>query len=223
MRRTTVALLVLALAVGALVAPAEAAKKKKKKAPPAVELVASESKFFLRWPDDGAGGCTAATYMSIVEGEKGTTCSSTAQPAQEVLAATGQTLVSYSFPAKDGVPLTLDASRKLTGEMVLRGTVTVQGYAQLKLTGTVDGAEVTIAEGETAKANGALSNSAAAGGARHDLPGPAAVVPVDLAIDGAFDKKQVTGLTLSVTIRGVHRGGLDFDRTPSHIVVPTFI
>lgn len=229
MKRTTVAILVLALGVGALIAPAEAAKKKKKKkvAPPVVELVASESKFFLRWPDDGTGACApvSATYMTVVEGEKSTTCSDAAQVAQEAFAAANQALVTYNYPAREGVPLTLDASRKLKGELVLRGTVTAQAYVQLKLTGTIDGAEVTLAEGETGKANGALSNSAATpvGGIRQDLPGPAAVVPVDLAIDAAFDKKQVTALTLTAVIRGVHRGGFDYDRTPSHIIVPTFI
>lgn len=222
MKRTAVSVLVLAMLAGALVAPADA-KKKKKKAPAPVALTASESKFFLRWPDDGAGGCAGVPYMSIVDGEKATTCSNSAQPAQEALAAVGQDLVSYLFPAKDGVPATLDASRKITGEMVLRGTITAQAYVQLTLTGTVDGAEVTIAEGETTKGNGAVSNSASQSGVRQDLPGPAAVVPVELAIDPALDKKTVTSLTLTATIRGVHRGGFDYDRTPSHIIIPTFI
>jgi hypothetical protein len=225
MKRTTVSILVLALAIGALVAPAAEAKKKKPKKPPVVAAVPAEQKYFLHWDDDGAGGCTGTQNMSLDE-HPGTTCNSSTQPAQEVFAAAGQDLIVNLFPAVDGVPFTVDASRKMTGEIVLRGTITAQAYAQLTLTGVVDGAEVILAEGETAKANGAASNSVSQGApvnVRQDLPGPAAVLPVDVELDKAYDLKQVTGVTLTVTIRGMHRGGIDYDRTPSHIIIPTFI
>ena len=216
MRRTVVSMLVVALAAGALVAPAEAAKKKKK----APALVASELKYFLHWPSDGATpeGCTGATQMSLEDATGDTTCGYTFQAAQEVFAAAGQELLAYTYPAADGVPFVLDASRKLTGEIVLRGTVTADAYVQLNLSGTVDGAAATLVEGETTTANGALSNSAQG----QQLPGPAAVLPVDLEIDSALDKKTVTDLVLTVTIRGIHRGGIDYEVTPSHIIIPSF-
>lgn len=217
MRRTVVSMLVIALAAGALVAPAEAAKKKKKKAP---ALIQSEVKYFLHWPSDGATpeGCAGVTNMSIEDTAGDTTCSYVFQVAQEALAAAGEDLLAYTYPAADGVPFILDASRKLTGEIVLRGTITANSYVQLSLTGTVDAAPATLAEGDTATANGALSNSAQG----QQLPGPAAVIPVDLEIDSALDKKQVTALMLTVTIRGIHRGGVDYEVTPSNIIIPSW-
>lgn len=225
MKRTVVTLVAVGLLAGSLAAPVEAKKKKKKKPPaPVATLVPGELKYFPHYPDDGAGGCTATQYMDLQD-TPDTTCSTTAQVAQEVLAATGQELVAYTYPATEGVPFILDASRKLTGEITLRGTVSVQAKAQLVLSGTVGGADAVIAEGETAAGNGAASNSATApvgGGPKVDLPGPAVTVPIELEIDKALDKLEVTALTLTITVRGVHRGHIDLDRNPTNIVVPIF-
>lgn len=215
MKRAVVVLVALGLLAGALVAPADA-KKKKKKTPPAT-MAPGELKYFLHYPDDGAGGCTAATHMDLQDSPD-TGCSYTFQAAQEGFEAAGQDLLAYVYPATEGTPFILDASRKLTGEITFRGTVSYQTKAVISLTGTVNGADVTLAEGETAPGNGVASNTVQG----QNLPGPAVTAPIELELDKALDKLEVTALTLTVTIRGVHRGGVDYERNPSHIIVPTF-
>lgn len=217
MKRTVVVLVAVGLLAGALIAPADAKKKKKKPPTPVVKLVPGELKYFLHYPDDGAGGCTATTHMDLKDSPD-SGCSYTFQAAQEAFAASGQELLAYSYPATEGMPFVLDASRKLTGEITLRGTISYQAKAELVLSGVVGGADVVLAEGETAAGNGALSNSVQG----QNLPGPAVTVPIDLELDKALDKQEVTALTLTVTIRGVHRGGVDYERTPSHVIVPMF-
>lgn len=219
MRKAIVTALVLGLVAGTIALPAEAKKKKRKRI---VVMQPAESKFFLHWDPDGSvpqEGCTNVTYMDTEE-KVGTTCSDSTQVAQEVLIAAGQEPVTYSFPATGGIPLILDSSRKLTGEMVLRGTFTAEAYVELILTGSVGGTEVEIATGQTGVGNGAASNTV---GGTVDLPGPAAALPFELDVNPAVNKLEATTLTLTATIRGVHRGGFDFHRTPSHLIIPTFI
>jgi hypothetical protein len=219
MKRSVVTLVVLGLLVGSLASVAEAKKKK----PKPKKLVAAEQKYFLHWDSDGATppGCTGAVYMSLEDKSGDSTCSTTTQFAQEAFYATGSEdeIVRYLFPAADGLPLTLDATRNLKGSMVLRGTYTYDAYVELVLTGMVDGAAVKLAEGESGKGQGALSNSIQG---TVQLPGPHAELPFDIAFDKAFDKKVVESLDLQVTIRGHHRGGLDYELNPSHIIVPTW-
>jgi hypothetical protein len=219
MRRSLVTILVLGLLAGSLATVAEAKKKK----PKPKKLVAAEQKFFLHWEGDGATppGCSDLIYMSLEDKAGDSTCSTTTQFAQEAFFAAGldEEIVRILFPAADGVPFTLDATRKLTGAMVLRGTYTYDAYVEVLLTGEVDGQIVTLAEGTTGKGQGALSNSVQG---TVQLPGPHAELPVDIAIDSAYDKKVVTKLDLQVTIRGHHRGGLDYELNPSHIIVPTW-
>lgn len=206
MKKTLIVALALGLLGGALVAPVEAKKKAK---------VPSELKYFLHWEADGATpeGCTKTTHMDLQDTPGDTTCSYTFQVAQEALGAAGQDLLRYSYPATEGVPFVLDASRHLTGEVVLRGAAT-KATVEIVLTGTVAGQTVTLAEGVTAEAVGAGTNNG--------LPGQPAVASVDLEIDSAYDKAKVTALTLGVTVRGVHRGGIDYEITPSHVIVPTW-
>lgn len=220
MKRAVVVLVATGLLAGALSAPADAKKKKKKPVPPPVTLVPAELKFYPHHAPDGATpeGCTGAYFMDLKADTADTTCSNSAQVAQEVYAAAGQELISYTYPATEGVPFVLDASRKLTGEITLRGTFSADAKAQLKLTGTVGGAEAVVAEGETGSGNGVASNSAQG----NDLPGPAVTLPIELEVDKALDKAEVTSLTLVITVRGFHRGHVDLDRNPTHIVVPAF-
>ena len=217
MRRTLVTIIVLGLLAGSLATVAEAKKKPKKKA------VASEQKFFLHWDSDGATppGCAGAVYMSLEDKSGDSTCSTTTQFAQEAFVATGSDgdIVRYLFPAADGVPFTLDASRNLKGAVILRGTYTYDAYVEILLTGEVDGAPVKLAEGATGKGQGVASNSVQG---TVQLPGPHAELPIDIAFDKAFDKKLVTKLDLQITIRGHHRGGVDYELNPSHVIVPTW-
>lgn len=219
MKRAIVVLVALGLLAGALTAPVEAKKKKKNPGTPVVTLVPAELKYFPHYAPDGATpeGCTGAQSMDLKD-TVDTTCSNSSQAAQEVYAAAGQELISYTYPATEGTPFILDASRKLTGEITLRGTISVNAKAQIQLVGTVAGAEAVIAEGESATGNGAVSNSAQG----VELPGPAVTVPIDIELDKALDKLEVTTLSLTITVRGVHRGHVDLDRNPTHIIVPIF-
>jgi hypothetical protein len=215
MKRSIVTILVLGLLAGSLVSVAEAKKKKPKKK----SLVAAEQTFYLHWDSDGATppGCAGAVYMSLEDKKGDSTCSTTTQFAQEALVAAGEEPISYLFPAADGVPFVLDASRNLKGAMVLRGTYTYDAFVHVVLSGEVDGSPVKLAEGDSAKGMGVASNSVQG---MVQLPGPHAELPIDLAFDKAYDKKTVTKLNLQVIIRGHHRGGLDYELNPSHIIVP---
>lgn len=157
--------------------------------------------------------------MNLADSEGDTTCSSFTQVGQEVLAGTGQDLIVYSYPATNGVPFLLDATRKFTGTIVLRGTITERAYAELSLAGNVGGTDMTIAEGETTAGSGRLSDNAQG----VDLPGPPAILTFEIGIAPDLDFKVVTDLDLNVTVRGLHRGGIDHERTPSFIVVPGLI
>jgi hypothetical protein len=218
MKKSIVTILVLGLLAGSLVSAAEAKKKAKPKKKP---LVPAEQTYYLHWDSDGATpeGCTGAVYMSLQDKEGDTTCSTSSQFAQEAFIAAGEDPISYLFPAADGVPFILDASRNLKGVITLRGTYTAEAYVHLVLSGEVNGTPVKLAEGDTGKGMGLASNSVQGA---VQLPGPAAELPVDIAFDKAFDKKQVTKLDLQVIIRGHHRGGLDFEVNPSNLVVPTW-
>lgn len=67
-----------------------------------------------------------------------------------------------------------------------------------------------------------MTAEAVGAGTSNGLPGQPAVVPVDVEMVQDFDKAKVTGVTLGLTVRGVHRGGVDYEITPSHVVVPTW-
>jgi hypothetical protein len=211
MKKTLTVALALGLVVGALVAPVEAKKKKAK--PPVLQP--AELKYFLHWEADGSTpeGCTKTPHMDLKDTEGDTTCSFAFQIAQEAFAAAGQDLLRYSYPATEGVPFVLDASRHLTGQIALRGTVT-KATVEVVLTGVVNGEMVTLAEGVTAEATGAGTNNG--------LPGQPAIIPVDFEIAKGLDKAKVTGLTLGLTVRGVHRGWVDYEVTPTHVIVPAW-
>lgn len=211
MKKLIATALVGGLVMGALVAPATAAKKKKK--PKVPVAVASETKFFMHWDDDGAGGCAGAQYLSIEDKEDpGSGCEFTALPAQEILIATGQGALSREWPATNGVPLVLDAARKITGEIVMRGSAGAGAKVEVVVTGMVDGAVVEIAKGETQTVNFAASGQT----------GPQ-VLKFELTPDAALTGKTLEGLTLTTTTRGV-TGATYYDlEGPSFMVVPATI
>lgn len=152
MKKVLVAVLVGGLVAGALVAPAAAKKKKKPKAPVPAELT-----YFLHWDDDGAGGCAGAKHMNLEDTEDpGHGCGPTQQPAQEAYIATGaQPKIEAAWPASVGTPFVLDASRKITGEIVvqtdigaplaaLEVTITGQSGGEMKEIGTFTSADFTL-------------------------------------------------------------------------------
>lgn len=207
MRRTLAVALAIGLLAGALIGPAEAAKKKKKK-----KLVPTEAQFFIHWDDDGAGGCDGMQHMSLEDTEGDTGCSYVFQPAQEVFVATGAAdPLSNVWPASNGVPLVLDASKPITGEFSMRGNLAINASVEWVLSGMTGSGNVEIASGQTETYNS----------------GPTGVTgPVPLTIeadaDKKFHKKKFTSLELTTTVRGVASGYVSRENPGSFIVVPSF-
>ena len=195
------------LVLGALVAPAAAKKKKKPKAP---VPVASEVKYFLRW--DGDGTTCDAQYLSIEDAEDGGSgCESIGLPAQEVLIATGQGALTHEWPAQDGLPFVLDATRKITGEITMRGLVGANSKVEVVVSGEVDGEVKEIASGETQAQNFAVTGQT----------GPQ-VLKFEIAPDAALNGKTVQSLLLTTTTRGVNvLTYFDLENPPSFMTVPT--
>lgn len=210
MKRTIVFALVLGLVAGSIAMPATAKKKKKKKP----VLVESELKYFLHWEDDGAGGCDGLVHMNLQDTEDpGSGCEFIAQPAQELLIATGQGALTRDWPADEGLPFILDAKKKITGEIALRGAAAVQAKVDLVLTAVIGGESVEIATGSTVAGNGAVTGQT----------GPI-ILTFELEPDPAFDGKTVEGLSLNTATRGVTVATyIALDNPASFLVVPVLV
>ena len=198
MKKLIVAALTLGLVAGAALVPAAAAKKSK--------LKPTETTFFLHWDDDGSGGCGPTSMSTEDTEDAGNGCNFIFQPAQELLIASGQTMLTTLWPAADGVPLRLDASRKVTGELTVARIAALDSYVDIVLSGTAGGRSIEIGTFTSEKLN--------------DGPG-AETIEFDIAPKGALDKKVFTALELSTTIRGVTAlTYVDLETSPSFVVVP---
>jgi hypothetical protein len=206
MKKTFAVMMALGLLAGALIAPADAARKKKKKVP----SVAAEAKFFMHWDDDGAGGCAGMVHMDLEDKpDPGSGCEFVAQPANEVLIATGQGL-SRDWPASAGLPLVLDASRKIVGEISIRGAAG-RGTVDVVLSGTVGDESVELG---TASAPFQVVASGQTG---------AAIASFEIQPDAALNMKSLTSLNLNTMVRGVTAATyIDLDNPPSFVTIPSF-
>lgn len=205
MKRVLAVALAIGVLAGALVAPAQAAKKKKKKKPVPIEL-----QFFLHWDDDGAGGCDGMQHMNLEDTEGDTGCSYVFQPAQELFIATGASEpLSYAWPASDGVPFVLDASKAVTGEFHMRGNAAFNASVDWTLSGMSGGSSVEIAAGSTDTYNGAASGTT----------GPT-LLTIEADVDKKLHKKKFTSLQLTTTVRGVASAYVGLENPGSFIVVP---
>lgn len=205
MRKAISVALALGLLVGAFIGPAEAGKKKKKK------LVPSEAQFFMHWDDDGAGGCDGMVHMDLEDKEDpGSGCEFIAQPANELLIATGQEALSRDWPASAGLPLILDASRPIVGEISIRG-LAGKGSVDVVLTGSVDGESVELG---TASAPFEVVASGQTG---------AAIAKFEITPDEGLNQKTLESLNLNTTVRGVTVATyIELDNPPSFVTVPSF-
>jgi hypothetical protein len=211
MRKAIVIALVGGLVAGSLVAPA-AAKKKKKAKPPA--QVASELKYYLHWDGDGSMDCDGMIHMNLQDTEDpGSGCEDLTLPAQEPLIAAGQPPKSRDWPADEGLPVVLDTTRKITGEITLRGGGGAQARIDVTLTGTTGGESIVIATGSTQSVNFAVTGQT----------GPQ-VLKFEVAPDGAVKGKTFESLVLNTAVRGVTAAAyIDLENPPSFIVVPTLV
>ncbi|HEX2293691.1 MAG TPA: hypothetical protein VHN37_00085 [Actinomycetota bacterium] len=201
MKRAFAVSLMVAVVATSLLGPAEAAKKKKKpKTPKPPALVQVDQAMYLR----GDGCDAAARALSVTDAADVDNCAHLEggavneyvpdgtmgpldQPAQE------------EWPAIDGVPLTLDATKHVTGEIYTQGVFPLvdssyPGLAAgnvkltLRLVGETGGEEKTIGEFTE-------EWLAKPGDTYH-------TTVVDLVPDAAFNGQQFTSLKLITKIGG---------------------
>ena len=197
MRRNLVILMLIGLLVGAI-APAEAAKKKKKKppAPVPVDVV-------FNVVQGGDAGCA----LSIGPDPGAATCG---DPFGGAIIGPAAGSGPIAIPAVDGLPLTLDASKPITGKFVMRsyGLAAVPqaplgvGSAEIHfvLTATSGGEELTLGDVTT---------------------DPYVITPASRTYDVAFEMTppaEMTGkvldaltLTYEMTGNAVLHGGMSND------------
>jgi hypothetical protein len=191
--------LMAGLVVGSL-GVAEAAKRRK-----IVKFIPTEQSFFLRW--DGTADTCGEAYLSIEDGEDlGNGCEAVAQPAQEVLIATEQG-ITRDWPARDGVPFLLNATKPITGTINIFQAVSVGGSLEIVLSGTTGGELVEI------------------GTATADVPTtPMDITPVEFEVTPAaeLNKKKFTSFNLNTTQRGVAVSYIEMEDPTSSLVLPTY-
>jgi hypothetical protein len=210
MKKALALFLALGLLAGLMVGPAAGAKKKKKKK---AKLVQAELTLYMRWDDDGAGGCGGPKYLSTEDGEDPANgCSFVAQGAQEVvIAATGERLAN-DWPATEGVPFKLDASRPLSGSFAIRGHAGARAWLEVAITGTAKDSLQDLAVGESEQYTMPTSSQL----------GPT-VIEMEFELDKGLDKLDFTTLNLNTAIRGVHATGYIDLEAPSFITIPVWV
>lgn len=166
LRRITALLLVVALA--GLVAGPVQAKKKKPKAPVPVAVT-----YYINW----AGDCAGSGFLSV-----------TSTPNPDACALFFPELGnSFAFPASDGLPFVLDATKAMTVDFELSHALTVAGEYEVIVTGTVAGQDAEVARG----------TATVAAAAEESTP-----MHFDLQPDAALDKAEVSALTLTINWSG---------------------
>jgi hypothetical protein len=201
---------------------AEGAKKKKKKKPVPVQV---DTKYFLR--ADGSDNVPEDNLrLSIEDGADAGNGYGWAEYGllNEVTTQgdVSEFIVSETWPAVDGLPLKLDASKNLTGSLYLTSwnpggaagqTLSPPGKptVDISFAGEIAGEEIDL--GSATKT--------------YDLTPTQSVYEVPFEIDLAdeVDKKTTVALVMTVTIRGAsyQHGSYELDDPASFVVVPNWI
>lgn len=197
-KKPLVALLALGLVGATLVAPAQAKKKKPKK-PPALAQV--DQKYYP--VNQNESGCAAeGMLLMLTPGEAGGSCGSTVGGAPNTVftqasgkpctpdSPVGSLCGTISYTAGEGLPMVLDASKKISGTIYVSS---YRGAAQnptglsagpttfnMLLYGTVNGEEKEI---------GTFTSDYTVTPAQQEYE-----VPFEITIDPALDKGQVETL-----------------------------
>jgi hypothetical protein len=223
MKRIVGFMLILGLIAGSLAAPAMA-KKKKKPRKPAITQV--DQKFFLRRDDCAADDDN--THLSIVDGPDAGCWLSDAGVLYDVIgqvftAAGEDADLSEPYPATDGVPFVLDASKPITGEIYLYGGDCLQDPAcspvgisagnavfEVRVFATIDGEEK-----ELGKFTDTFTTT----------PGSDHTSTINIPVDSALNGKQVTDFRITAYHGGqaYGPGGISYDDPASFITVPTLV
>ncbi|HET7482507.1 MAG TPA: hypothetical protein VFK89_06550 [Actinomycetota bacterium] len=224
MKKILVVALAATLVLGAL-APAQAKKKKKHRKPTVTSV---DQKFFMR--RDDCGGDADNTRLSLLDGPD-TACwfvdAGIAYEAIDQAAGAGapfdSSVLWEQYPAADGVPLTLDTSRPITGEITLYGGDCVQDPAcspagltagqatfRVRVIGTVAGEDKELGTFEDTFTS---------------TPGSTHTSKVSIQVDPSFDKVTFEALRLEVFKGGeaYGPGGIEYDSPASFLAIPSWI
>ncbi|MDQ3956943.1 MAG: hypothetical protein M3273_01340 [Actinomycetota bacterium] len=225
LRTPAVAALALALVAGLVIAPAAAKPKKKKPVAPA----SVDQKFFLAsmgCPPPGTTARDAEEFLTLTDTEDEVECNHTAagirndiQTATPAYTREGQ---SRWWDTVDGVPLVLDTSKRITGEIftaagqcVVSGACAPMGISagemvfDITVIGETGGEEVEI---------GTYTEEFSVS------PGQIHAVKVDVAIDAAVAGKVFDSITMITYQHGNSVGhGIIKSQSPtsSYVVIPT--
>lgn len=186
----------------AVLGPA-AAKKKKPKKPPAPVPV--ELQFFMR--RDNCNSDADNPHLSLTDSPDDVECI----PSATLNNVYGPEIATELYPAADGVPLTLDPSRKVTGSISFRswnGVGVGPVDVDIKLLGVIGGEEKEL---------GAVQTSYTA------VPAETAVVTYEMSLDPALAGMVAEGLTLTVFTHGANvgiAGGVEHDDPVSFVKIP---
>lgn len=163
-------------------------------------------KLFLRWDDDGSGGC-GATYLSVQDAaDGGNGCAFTFQAAQEVLTAAGVGPLTHEWPGLLPKPVKVLAG-KATGSFTVRAYAAAQSTLELELRATTSSGSVTIGTFTSAPFN-----------ATRNLP---AMIDFELPIPKSLVNKKVESFSLSTTFRGVGaQTYIELDNPAAFITIP---
>jgi hypothetical protein len=194
MRKWITLVLVVGLVAGLQLAPAEAKKKKKK-----VVLESVDSILFMRMEDCAVGGFLSTTDAEDVD------CGPTTVMVEGA---------ELPYPATDGIPLTLDATRPITGTITMRNFNQAMGGGNIDLsllvTGSSGGEDIEIGTFETTFVS---------------VPASAETIEYEIQPAEDLDKKALDTLTLTVVCGGLIIGVscvVEHDEPASQIVVPTW-
>jgi hypothetical protein len=175
-------------------------------APMAAQSAPKELKLFLRWDDDGAGGC-GAQYLSVKDApDPGDGCAFTFQAAQEVLTVAGLGPLAAEWPGLLKKPVTVSAGQA-------KGAFTVQAYAAVQTTLELE-LRATTASGTTTIGNFTSAPLNAA-------QGRPATVEFALDIPKGLVNKKITGVSLTTAFRGVGaQTHIELDTPAAFITLP---
>jgi hypothetical protein len=215
LRRILALGLILGMVAGSL-SVADAAKKKRK----IVKYLPTETSFFLR--RDDCGGDADNPHLSIIDDvDGGTGCGSAfaGAPEEFFINADGAPFAPTVFPATDGVPKLIDASRDIEGAITVQsfqgdannpgGLSAGQASLEILITGTVGGEVVTVGSATAEYLVTPDSNTY--------------VVEFTADVDDALNKKKLTTLDLTLVQRGVTalHGFYELDDPASFFILPT--
>jgi hypothetical protein len=184
-RRTIAVVMAAGLIAGLMAAPADAQRRRQQPRP--VDL-----QYFVRAPECDQ----AAFHLSFQAGEDVGCGVLESGIGHEVLIATGTDPreLGHNFPAQDGLPLILDTSKEITGEITTRNfNQAGAGVATVEITvfGTSNGEEIEIGtHSETFPVAPTLAQT-------HEL---------EIEIDSDLRGVRIQDLSLQVLIRGASVG-----------------